>query len=78
MNEFPNQLDNNLKQFFILGNTALDASRKITKDVNFANSELKDDGSLLTKFDLSVEEKIFEILSESDADIITEEILEKK
>ena len=41
-----------------LGSNALDASRDITKDINFASSELKKDGSLLTKYDLLVEEKI--------------------
>ena len=49
----------------------------ITKDINFARSELKKDGSLLTKYDLLVEEKIFEILKDSNADIVTEEVLGK-
>ena len=61
MNEFLNQLDDNLRQFLSLGSNALDASRDITKDINFARSKLKKDGSLLTKYDLLVEEKIFEI-----------------
>ena len=78
MNEFLNQLDDNLRQFLSLGSNALDASRDITKDINFAKSELKKDGSLLTKYDLLVEEKIFEILKDSNADIVTEEVLEKK
>ena len=78
MNEFLNQLDDNLRQFLSLGSNALDASRDITKDINFATSELKKDGSLLTKYDLLVEEKIFEILKDSNADIVTEEVLEKK
>ena len=78
MNEFLNQLDDNLRQFLSLGSNALDASRDITKDINFARSELKKDGSLLTKYDLLVEEKIFEILKDSNADIVTEEVLEKK
>ena len=78
MKEFLNQLDDNLRQFLSLGSNALDASRDITKDINFARSELKKDGSLLTKYDLLVEEKIFEILKDSNADIVTEEVLEKK
>jgi len=71
-------LDNPLNKFLKLGIQALDKSREITKDVDSSKSSLKKDGSLLTEFDLKVEEEIFNILSKSDGDIITEEILGRK
>ena len=74
INEILN-LDNPLNKFLKLGIQALDKSREITKDVDYSKSSFKKDGSLLTEFDLKVEEEIFNILSKSDGDIITEEIL---
>jgi|TARA_B100001750_G_scaffold241619_1_gene253443 fructose-1,6-bisphosphatase/inositol monophosphatase family enzyme len=77
INEILN-LDNPLNKFLKLGIQALDKSREITKDVDYSKSSFKKDGSLLTEFDLKVEEEIFNILSKSDGDIITEEILGRK
>ena len=74
INEILN-LDNPLNKFLQLGIQALDKSREITKDVDSSKSSFKKDGSLLTEFDLRVEEEIFKILSKSEGDIITEEIL---
>ena len=72
------KLDDPLNKFLELGIQALDKSREITKDVDSSKSSLKEDGSLLTEFDIKVEEEIFKILSKSDGDIITEEILGRK
>lgn len=77
INEILN-LDNPLNKFLQLGIQALDKSREITKDVDSSKSSFKKDGSLLTEFDLRVEEEIFKILSKSEGDIITEEILGRK
>ena len=71
-------MDDPLNKFLELGIQALDKSREITKDVDSSKSSLKEDGSLLTEFDIKVEEEIFKILSKSDGDIITEEILGRK
>ena len=72
------KLDDPLNKFLELGIQALDKSREITKDVDSSKSSLKEDGSLLTEYDIKVEEEIFNILSKSDGDIITEEILGRK
>ena len=58
INEILN-LDNPLNKFLKLGIQALDKSREITKDVDSSKSSFKKDGSLLTEFDLRVEEEIF-------------------
>ena len=71
-------IDSSLEYFLKLGNEALNMSRQITQNINFADSNLKKDGSLITKYDLITEEKIFEILSKSDANIVTEEVLSKE
>tara|TARA_B110000438_G_scaffold195869_1_gene187429 strand:+ start:221 stop:1009 length:789 start_codon:yes stop_codon:yes gene_type:complete len=78
MKDIFKNIDSSLEYFLQLGNEALDKSREITKNINFADSNLKKDGSLITKYDLITEEKIFEILNKSDADIVTEEILSKE
>lgn len=54
---------------------ALDISRKITKNIDSSSSTIKNDGSLLTEYDLKVEKEIFNILKSSEADIVTEEVL---
>tara|TARA_B110000196_G_scaffold87878_1_gene76238 strand:+ start:272 stop:1072 length:801 start_codon:yes stop_codon:yes gene_type:complete len=78
MKEIFKEIDSSLEYFLQLGIEALDKSRQITQNINFADSNLKKDGSLITKYDLLTEEKIFEILSKSDADIVTEEVLSKE
>jgi len=78
MNKNILQLDDSLNDFFQYGIEALDKSREITQNVASSKSSIKDDGSLLTEYDLKVEKEIYNILTNSDADIITEEVLERK
>lgn len=78
MKDIFKNIDSSLEYFLQLGNEALDKSREITKNIDFADSNLKKDGSLITKYDLITEEKIFQILNKSDADIVTEEVLSKE
>ncbi|MQG19819.1 MAG: inositol monophosphatase [SAR202 cluster bacterium] len=69
------KLDNQLDIFLKSAIEALDIAKEITKDIDISESSLKDDGSLLTEYDLKVEKEIYNILSKTDADIVTEEIL---
>jgi fructose-1,6-bisphosphatase/inositol monophosphatase family enzyme len=69
------KLDPPLNSFLNYAIKALDVSRKITKNIDSSKSTIKNDGSLLTEFDLKVEKEIFNILKNSEADIITEEVL---
>ena len=69
------KLDNQLDIFLNSAIEALDIAKEITKDIDISESSFKDDGSLLTEYDLKVEKEIYNILSKTDADIVTEEIL---
>ena len=69
------KLENPLDTFLTSAIKALDISREITKNIDSSNSSLKNDGSLLTEYDLKVEKEIFNILKNTEADIITEEVL---
>ena len=65
------KLDNQLDKFLKSAFEALDIAKEITKDIDISESSLKDDGSLLTEYDLKVEKEIYNILSKTDADIVT-------
>jgi len=69
------KLEKPFDSFLTYAIEALDISREITKKIDSSSSSLKTDGSLLTEYDLKVEKEIFNILKNTEADIVTEEVL---
>ena len=69
------KLESPLDSFLNSAIKALDVSRSLTKNIDSSSSTVKKDGSLLTEFDLKVEKEIFNILKNTEADIVTEEVL---
>ena len=56
------KLDNQLDIFLTSAIEALDIAKEITKDIDISESSLKDDGSLLTEYDLKVEKENIQYL----------------